>query len=198
MLMISTERARALLEPDLVPPTPELIEPEAAPHSSPTTQWPEALLPRHQAVSVPDLVVPLLPELEVVQRPPEELLRAPSTAERLSAEAVVEAQTLEVVASDSEDVVSLEERGDLLVSSRLPRYPSRAQRRGIEGVVVLELRPSADGSVASVEVHRTSGSRELDRAAVEALRRWRFDTEALRAVGMDRTFRQSIRFDLVE
>ncbi|MEL1264297.1 energy transducer TonB [Pseudoxanthomonas putridarboris] len=55
-----------------------------------------------------------------------------------------------------------------------PQYPSAAMRRGTEGTVMVRVQVGADGVPLSVEVQQRSGSRDLDRAAVEAVRRWRF------------------------
>lgn len=55
-----------------------------------------------------------------------------------------------------------------------PRYPSRALRRGEAGEVLLRVQVDARGVPSSVEVVSGSGSRDLDRAAINAARRWRF------------------------
>lgn len=55
-----------------------------------------------------------------------------------------------------------------------PDYPAEARRRGEEGVVRLSLRIGPDGQVTAAEVETSSGFPALDRAAVEAARRWRF------------------------
>ncbi|MGH8086323.1 MAG: energy transducer TonB [Lysobacter sp.] len=55
-----------------------------------------------------------------------------------------------------------------------PRYPRRALRRGDSGTVLVRAQVGPDGVPTSVDVARGSGSRELDRAAVDAVERWRF------------------------
>jgi len=55
-----------------------------------------------------------------------------------------------------------------------PSYPLAARRRGTEGTVVVRLSISRTGAVIGLEVVRSSGSALLDRAALEALERWRF------------------------
>lgn len=55
-----------------------------------------------------------------------------------------------------------------------PRYPNIARREHWEGRVTLRIQVSADGSVDGVSVRRSSGHEELDDAAVEAVRKWRF------------------------
>lgn len=55
-----------------------------------------------------------------------------------------------------------------------PQYPPSAMRQGAEGTVMVRVEVGTDGVPLSVEVQQRSGSRDLDRAAVEAVRRWRF------------------------
>ena len=55
-----------------------------------------------------------------------------------------------------------------------PNYPRRALRRGIEGTVMVRVDVGPDGVPTSVGISRSSSSRELDRAAIEAVERWRF------------------------
>ena len=55
-----------------------------------------------------------------------------------------------------------------------PGYPAVAIRRGYEGTVVLHVRVMPDGEPEEVSVLRSSGHRILDRAAVVAVKKWRF------------------------
>ncbi len=55
-----------------------------------------------------------------------------------------------------------------------PRYPAQALRRGESGTVNVRVEIGPDGVPAQVSVEGSSGSRHLDRAAVDAVRRWRF------------------------
>ena len=59
-------------------------------------------------------------------------------------------------------------------SQPAPRYPRNALRAGIEGTVQVQVDVGPDGVPTSVALASGSGSRELDRAAMEAVRRWRF------------------------
>jgi protein TonB len=51
----------------------------------------------------------------------------------------------------------------------LPDYPAAAARRGDAGTTTLALLVGADGRVGSARVEHSSGSRDLDRAAINAL-----------------------------
>ena len=56
-----------------------------------------------------------------------------------------------------------------------PYYPRLAQRRGVEGKVVVALELDASGVVIAARVAESSGSTVLDAAALNALRSWRFE-----------------------
>lgn len=55
-----------------------------------------------------------------------------------------------------------------------PSYPEQARKEGQQGRVLLRVLVDQEGKSKSVEVSRSSGSQTLDRAAVEAIRLWRF------------------------
>lgn len=56
-----------------------------------------------------------------------------------------------------------------------PRYPTSARRLGIQGTTVLRVFVAGDGRVTEIAVERTAGHADLDEAAAEAVRRWRFE-----------------------
>lgn len=71
-----------------------------------------------------------------------------------------------------------------------PAYPPVLVRNQVQGTVLLRILVDVDGKPLEVSVARSSGSRELDRAAVEQVRkRWMFrpamrDGRAVQAIGM--------------
>ena len=56
-----------------------------------------------------------------------------------------------------------------------PWYPESARQEGIQGTTELKVLVKADGSVGQVLVARSAGHLDLDRAAVEAVKKWRFE-----------------------
>ncbi|KAB2895957.1 MAG: energy transducer TonB, partial [Dokdonella sp.] len=58
---------------------------------------------------------------------------------------------------------------------RPPRYPPQALRQRQQGKVILKVLVGVDGSPQEITVQRSSGSRLLDQAAIEAVRNWRFN-----------------------
>lgn len=60
------------------------------------------------------------------------------------------------------------------LSNPEPSYPSASLELGESGTVLLRVAVSAEGQPTSVEVARSSGFGRLDRAALSAVKRWRF------------------------
>jgi protein TonB len=56
-----------------------------------------------------------------------------------------------------------------------PHYPEAARREGAEGIVTLRFEVLTSGRVGTVQVQRSAGRPDLDRAAVEAIRTWLFE-----------------------
>lgn len=56
-----------------------------------------------------------------------------------------------------------------------PHYPEAARREGVEGTVTLRFEVLANGKVGTVQVQRSAGRADMDRAAVEAIRTWLFE-----------------------
>ena len=56
-----------------------------------------------------------------------------------------------------------------------PDYPPRALRSGERGTVLVVVYIGPDGVPTSTSLAQSSGSRDLDRAAMQAVRRWRFE-----------------------
>ena len=56
-----------------------------------------------------------------------------------------------------------------------PSYPSTPKRLGIQGTTLLRVHVLADGRVGDVAVEQSAGHRDLDDAAMDAVRRWRFE-----------------------
>ena len=69
-------------------------------------------------------------------------------------------------------------RGELgkrgILSKVNPEYPAFARRQGIEADVTLRVWVDPRGSVSRVEVVKLSGTPDLDRRALEALKKWKF------------------------
>ncbi len=56
-----------------------------------------------------------------------------------------------------------------------PTYPESARRAGIEGTSLLRFEITEGGMVSKVTVEKSAGHEELDRAAIAAVQKWRFE-----------------------
>jgi TonB family protein len=77
-----------------------------------------------------------------------------------------------------------------------PIYPESARREGREGRVILRVLIDDQGRSKEVEVNRSSGSEALDRAAAEAIKRWRFHPARHGANSVESWVRIPIEFRL--
>lgn len=71
----------------------------------------------------------------------------------------------------------VENAGDIsskMISATPPRYPMEARRKREQGIVVLLVLLGLDGSVADISISKSSGFDSLDKAALHAVRRWRW------------------------
>jgi len=62
-----------------------------------------------------------------------------------------------------------------LLEVTAPRYPSRCLRLGIEGRVKVRVLVGENGRAQEVALGESSGDASLDEAAMEAVRKWRFE-----------------------
>lgn len=117
------------------------------------------------------------PELEIAAEPREEPEPPPRAfkGER-SPPRARPPSAVEKVAPTSEAPPAEEStvRPTPLAHNRPPAYPVLARRLGYEGRVIVRVRVSPEGAAEEVALGESSGYASLDRAALEAVRGWRF------------------------
>lgn len=125
----------------------------------------EFLPPRNRVTALQEKVLP----------PREKPAPAPDTTP-VTTEPVVESPiaTTQQVAAATPQEYSEPIYSAAYLNNQPPAYPLTARRRGIEGTVLLRVEIHAHGHCQHVHVKRSSGHEVLDRAAVEAVRQWRF------------------------
>jgi len=148
------EREATIVEPDL-PTLPDEAPPEAA----------EPFLPVADAPPAPSLLALPASPVASIRRIPRPRQAAPPAAKAPTPPPVAVA----VKAPSGPSRAARPAPGN-----PAPRYPERAVRSGIEGVVTLCVTVSARGKVVKVTIKKSSGSRVLDRAAVRTVTNWRF------------------------
>ncbi|WP_211871544.1 energy transducer TonB, partial [Neoroseomonas terrae] len=200
------------------PPPPDFIEPPPAEQAAPSPQPdppaqqaapsppPEPRPPQQQATAPPTqaqadpLPLPPPPPPEPPQRaaaasPPSRPAQpaAPQGPVRLDAGAGdMAAPSLGSFALGAVVPPS----SDAGVRNNPPDYPEDARRRGQEGVVRLALRVNAEGLVTNAAVEESSGVPSLDRAAMEAARRWRFRPAMRAGMPVAATLTTAVHFRL--
>lgn len=75
-----------------------------------------------------------------------------------------------------------------LLEVEAPSFPRAAERRGIEGHVVVRYNVSPEGVVADVEVVESSPSGIFDRSVMRALEQWRYAAAPQTSEGIERRF----------
>lgn len=75
-------------------------------------------------------------------------------------------------------------------------YPREALRNREQGTVILRVLVDIDGSVQTVEIEKTSGSRSLDRAAREAVAMWHFHPATRNGIAISAWASVPITFNL--
>ncbi|HIG00356.1 MAG TPA: energy transducer TonB [Myxococcales bacterium] len=77
-----------------------------------------------------------------------------------------------------------------------PQYPIRAAERGIEGWVVLSFTITAIGTVENPTVIDAQPKRIFDRAAIRALKKWKYRPRIVDGVATSRVEEVKLSFDL--
>lgn len=126
------------------------------------------------------------PDLPV---PPRRPATPPATHQATAAEAVRETRPAAAKTAAKEMPVAASESAALApalppalppawglpgLANPAPAYPWRARQNGEQGRVILRVSVDSGGRPTAVAVARTSGYGRLDRAAVAAIRQWRF------------------------
>ncbi|MEX2164491.1 MAG: energy transducer TonB [Sulfuricaulis sp.] len=142
------------------PPKP-LAEPRPAPKSPrpvPVTKAPE----------------PAPAEATPANAAPEPMIALPSASTaKASEQASAETRPVDDALAPESSITLPRFNADYL-NNPPPVYPTLSRRLGEQGRVMLRALVRADGQPAEIRINRSSGFSRLDRAALEAVRQWRF------------------------
>jgi protein TonB len=154
------KQAETPTPPKPEPPKPQKAQPKPKPTPKPLPQTAPEEAPK--ATSEP-------PSPD--QTPPAETAAESAAA---SASPATTANDAPPGASDV-DAPLVEARFDAAyLNNPRPAYPPMSRKLREEGTVLLRAYVLPEGSAQTVEIKRSSGSARLDRAALEAVRQWRF------------------------
>lgn len=126
----------------------------------------------------------------VMPEAPEDAVQAPPAA-------VADAQA-SALPGPASAAVAGPERAAVPVRSPPPSYPRSALRRGEAGEVLVRVRVGANGRPEHVEVARSSSHSSLDQAAVNAVRRWRFEPATRQGQPVAQTIQVPVQFSAGE
>lgn len=144
------------------PPRPAASKPAPKPLPKPAVRAPTPVTESPTALRAPADTAP--------EAPPAAPAPAPASPAAAAPAAVSPA-----AASPASAATLTEARFDAAyLNNPRPAYPMLSRRLREEGQVMLRVLVSADGQASRVELRTSSGSERLDRAAQEAVARWRF------------------------
>jgi protein TonB len=143
-----------------------MLMPEQAPPPPPPPEPPKTVTPK---IAPPDIVVP---KVEVETPPPQDVPQVQATTQPDPTPAQPnQAQSVEAPPaqpSDNPGAMRTAVFADANGCAK-PEYPTAAARNGETGTVTLALLVGADGKVTGSRIQHSSGYRDLDKAAVNAL-----------------------------
>lgn len=171
--------------------------------AAPVAVMPAATVPAPEPV-VQAMAEPDAPEIAMIQPEAQPVPVSPAAQEAPQRNAAVS----DVVGDGSsavpgKDATTFYSEGGALVEASpaylrnpAPAYPEAARRRGEEGLVLLLVNVDRGGRAVEVAVKKDSGFSALDKAAVKAVRRWRFQPAQLGSLAVDSKVEVPIRFTL--
>lgn len=151
------------LSADLTPPPPP--PPQAAP------QHPQSPLRPASPIVVPPPPIALSVPAPAVATAP---APAPVAVPVATAAPAAASPAPSAAAPAAPSVATGRDLSANLVDAAPPRYPIDSRRAREQGTVVLNVTVGIDGRVAEIGLSRSSGFDRLDRAALAAVRRWRW------------------------
>ncbi len=109
----------------------------------------------------------------------------------------IEVAAIETTPRAAEPLVSVGIEVDVVPMIRVsPRYPRRAVRAKIEGIVTVEFTITKDGAVLNPFIVRSYPEKIFDQSAMRAIRKWKFRPKKVAGETVTRRAIQNIRFKL--
>jgi protein TonB len=177
----------SIVEPDL-PVAPSPLQQPVEPVPPPVSPR-EIETPQPAPVPAPAIAEPRSPSPAPVP-PPVVAAVAPPAAP--------EPPAVEPAPAVSEAVQSAPRFDAAYLRNPTPVYPTLSRHRGEEGLVLLRVYVTTRGDPATVDVKTSSGFARLDRAAREAVQRWKFTPARRGEEPVDAWVVVPIRFSLRE
>ncbi|MGL5908144.1 MAG: energy transducer TonB, partial [Shewanella sp.] len=88
------------------------------------------------------------------------------------------------------------EKPSFKVKPTPPHYPREAKRKGLQGVVLIEVWLDPQGQQIKRIIAKSSGYEVLDHAALDALKEWQFNGHSINGQRMASRLKVPVRFEL--
>lgn len=201
-------------EPEITETPPKPVEPVAPPVTEPKKVKPkkEAITnkpkpkPKKEIVKKPPEpkkpVVEKKVEKKVVEKKPEPVKKTTQPEDKKVAEKKTEAsenqkaqpKAVNQGVTASEPV--LVTKPTFSARPTPPKYPRQARRRGVEGVATYEIWLDEDGKQVKQALVTSSGALLLDKAALDAIKKWKFSPHKVNGQAIAHRVRVPVRFNL--
>lgn len=156
-----------VVEPEITPPPPEPQPKPIVKQQKPKPQIKPVAKPAPE--SQPQTIEEPAPSV-TEQQPPVQEAAAPQPVA-----AVSEAEEVKLEPQpEPEPVIEPPRFGVAYLNNPPPAYPALSRRMGEEGRVLLRVLVATNGKPETVEVENGSGSKRLDSAALDAVKKWQF------------------------
>lgn len=156
-----------------------------------------------QAAPAPNVPKPQPVKKEIARPAPKKAVTQPAPApaaveavnnNAVSAEpAAAASQNTAVAAAPAGPVIVTEPR---YRHTAPPQYPAAAVEMGVQGTVILEARVNILGKPTALRILQTSGSADLDQAAVAAVQAWEFEPTIQNGIAVESAVRVPVKFAL--
>jgi protein TonB len=193
------QNAVAIIKPKTSTMQAVVIMPVALPLKAPTPKpekRPLVIQPKVQPIVQKTSVLPPSPKAISVDKPVLQEKHQPVVEEKVTELAVSEAP----VAAKTEPAPPTEfipPRSDAAhLNNPAPNYPPMSRRLGEQGRVVLEVYILANGTVGEVKIKQSSGFSRLDEAALQAVKKWRYQAARRGQQAIDFWYVQPLSFSL--
>lgn len=159
--------------PEPAPEVVEIVPPPPPPKPKPVIKK------QKPAEVIPEPVVQEVPVVNESEATPSEQVAEPVAEQPVVSPAAAPSEQVAAAApkeSDSvdQDIVEPPKFGAAYLHNPPPQYPMVSRRIGEEGRVLLRVLVSEKGDAKQVEIENGSGSTRLDKAAMDAVKNWRF------------------------
>ncbi|MGL4939018.1 MAG: TonB family protein [Shewanella sp.] len=171
-------------------PKPRKFEPTKEIQANKESKKPPKAIPEDKAQSVP------APRIELVSK------HEPTVANHHRVKLEQEQfqdhqpQSLATTINQSAAQPVMLEKPSFKVKPTPPHYPREAKRKGLQGVVLIEVWLDPQGQQIKRIIAKSSGYEVLDHAALDALKEWQFNGHSINGQRMPSRLKVPVRFEL--